>query len=71
MLITQKMVGFNKHDTQICSRIKSSFILSDAMWTVNKGSLQHTGDNIVALVKGLDKASEVDDLTVSPLCKPF
>lgn len=41
------------------------------MWTVNKGSLQHTGDNIVALVKGLDKASEVDDLTVSPLCKPF
>lgn len=36
------------------------------MWTVTKGSLQHTGDNVVALINGLDKAPEVDDMRVSP-----
>ncbi|XP_063704950.1 endoplasmic reticulum metallopeptidase 1-like [Culicoides brevitarsis] len=35
---------------------------NDGMWTVNKGSLQHTGDNILALLKGLDSAPEVDDM---------
>lgn len=35
------------------------------MWAISKGSLQHTGDNIVALIKGLDKAPEVDDMRVS------
>lgn len=35
------------------------------MWSISKGSLQHTGDNVIALIKGLDKAPEVDDMRVS------
>uniref|UniRef100_A0A336LFA8 FXNA-like protease n=1 Tax=Culicoides sonorensis TaxID=179676 RepID=A0A336LFA8_CULSO len=33
---------------------------NDAMSTISKGSLQHTGDNVVALIKGLDSSSEID-----------
>lgn len=41
------------------------------MWTVSKGCLQHSGDNVIALIKGLDVAPELDDMRVRRLFNFF